>query len=167
MNMNGQIIKPTDSDLIQNEITVFLAGSIEMGNAEDWQTIVQDNLKDLPVTIFNPRRDSWDSSWIQRESNRNFRQQVNWEMNMMNQADIIFMNLLGDSKSPISLLELGLNAEYKKMIVCCPEEFYRRGNVEIVCSRFGIPIYNNFDEAIGSLISLITSKINYNNDRTL
>ena len=98
--MKGQIIKPTDSDLIQNEITVFLAGSIEMGKAEDWQTIVQDNLKNLPVTIFNPRRDSWDSSWIQRESNRNFRQQVNWEMNMMNQADIIFMNLLGDSKSP-------------------------------------------------------------------
>jgi hypothetical protein len=157
--MKSQILKPTDSDLVQNEVTVFLAGTIEMGKSEDWQSIVQERLKDLPVTFFNPRRDSWDSSWEQRETNQQFNHQVNWEMNKLNEADIIFMNLLVDSKSPISLLELGLNATSKRMIICCPPEFYRRGNVEIVCSRFGIPIYNKFEEAIGSLTSLITSKI--------
>ena len=157
--MKSQILKPTDSDLVQNEVTVFLAGTIEMGKSEDWQSIVQERLKDLPVTFFNPRRDSWDSSWEQRETNQQFNHQVNWEMNKLNEADIIFMNLLVDSKSPISLLELGLNATSKKMIICCPPEFYRRGNVEIVCSRFGVPIYNKFEEAVGSLISLITSKI--------
>ena len=157
--MKSQILKPTDSDLVQNEVTVFLAGTIEMGKSEDWQSIVQERLKDLPVTFFNPRRDSWDSSWEQRETNQQFNHQVNWEMNKLNEADIIFMNLLVDSKSPISLLEIGLNATSKKMIICCPPEFYRRGNVEIVCSRFGVPIYNKFEEAVGSLISLITSKI--------
>jgi hypothetical protein len=40
--------------------------------------------------------------------------------------------------SPISLLELGLHAKSGKLIVCCPEGFYRKGNVDIVCQNFGI-----------------------------
>lgn len=43
--------------------TIFLAGSIEMGKAENWQDKVVRLLKDKEVIIFNPRRDDWDSSW--------------------------------------------------------------------------------------------------------
>jgi hypothetical protein len=35
--MSIQILKPTDSDLENIGVTVFLAGSIEMGAAENWQ----------------------------------------------------------------------------------------------------------------------------------
>ncbi len=37
-----RVIKPTSDDqliLNDNAITIFLAGSIEMGVAEDWQTL--------------------------------------------------------------------------------------------------------------------------------
>lgn len=155
--MISQIIKPTDSDPVENKVTVFLAGSIEMGVAEDWQTRLQKALEEIPVTIFNPRRESWDSSWEQRITNPEFNFQVNWEMNRLEYADIIFMYFSPETKSPISLLELGLHADDDKMIVCCPDGFWRKGNVEIVCSRYGIPLHNNLDEAIGALISKISS----------
>ena len=137
---------------LDNDTTVFLAGSIEMGKAEDWQAVIPELFKDRKsLTFLNPRRDDWDSSWEQKESNPQFSKQVNWEMNMLDLCDIIFMYFSPETKSPISLLELGLYANSKKMIVCCPDEFWRKGNVDIVCSRYNIPVYNTLDAAIGRL----------------
>lgn len=48
--------------------------------------------------------------------------------------------------SPISLLELGLYATSKKLHVICPEGFWRKGNIEIVCSKYNIPLYNSIEE---------------------
>jgi hypothetical protein len=132
--------------------TVFLAGSIEMGAAEDWQAVIPELFKDRDkLTFLNPRRDDWDSSWEQKESNPQFSKQVNWEMNMLDLCDVIFMYFSPETKSPISLLELGLYANSKKMIVCCPDGFWRKGNIDIVCSRHNIPVYNTLDAAIGRL----------------
>ena len=156
--MKAQIIKPTDKDIQNNRLSIFLAGSIEMGAAEDWQTRVQNELAEFPITIFNPRRDEWDSSWEQRETNPQFNHQVNWEMNMLENASFIFMYFSPETKSPISLLELGLHAQ-DNIIVCCPDGFWRKGNVEIVCSRNRIPLFNDLDSAIASLISKIKSHI--------
>ena len=33
---------------------------------------------------------------------------INWELDALNLADKVFLNLLPDSKSPISLIELGI-----------------------------------------------------------
>ncbi len=40
--------------------SVFLAGSIEMGKAEDWQTYVGNQFVDFDILIWNPRRETWD-----------------------------------------------------------------------------------------------------------
>jgi len=158
--MNSQIIKPTDDAIREKNISIFLAGSIEMGVAEDWQTRLQEELKDFPITIYNPRRDSWDSSWEQRETNPQFNQQVNWEMNKLEDANLIFMYFSPETKSPISLLELGLHANDYKMVVVCPDGFWRKGNVEVVCSRFNIPLYNTLESGIASLKSKLQSILN-------
>ena len=55
---------------------------------------------------------------------------------------ILFL-FLPDSDSPITLLELGLHANSGKCVVICPKEFYRSGNVEIICDRFNIPLYRD------------------------
>jgi hypothetical protein len=137
---------------LSTDTSVFLAGSIEMGAAEDWQSVIPELFNDRnKLTFLNPRRDDWDSSWEQKESNPQFSKQVNWEMNMLDVCDIIFMYFSPETKSPISLLELGLYANSGKMIVCCPDEFWRKGNVDIVCSRYNIPVYNTLDAAIGRL----------------
>ena len=154
-----QIIKPnTFTQDIESSITVFLAGSIEMGAAENWQQKLENILEDIEqeITLFNPRRDDWDSSWVQKQTNPQFNHQVNWELNMLDKSDIIFMYFSPETKSPISLLELGLYAHNGKMIVCCPDEFWRKGNVDIVCTRYDIPLFNNFDEAVGALLTKIS-----------
>lgn len=132
--------------------SVFLAGSIEMGNAEDWQTRITNALHDMEVTIFNPRRDDWDSSWEQKKENAQFRQQVEWELAALERATVIAMYFDPATKSPISLLELGLHADIlnpnskSKLIVCCPEGFWRKGNVDIMCERYGIRQVDSIEE---------------------
>jgi hypothetical protein len=156
-----KIIKPNSENQALEGISIFLAGSIEMGAAEDWQTKTQERFKDFPITLLNPRRDDWDSSWTQEQKNPQFNYQVNWEMDSLDKADIIFMYFSPETKSPISLLGLGAYGSTGKMIVCCPDGFWRRGNVEIFCSRHDIQVYNDIEDAYGALMTRlhrVTSK---------
>ena len=124
---------------------VFLAGSIEMGAAIDWQKDVVKRLKKEGGTILNPRRNDWNKSWEQSVDNPKFKRQVEWELDGLDTADYILMYFDPKTKSPISLLELGLFHD-KNIIVCCPDGFWRKGNVQIVCEKFGIYLVDNIDE---------------------
>jgi len=138
---------------------VFLAGSIEMGNAEKWQDKIIKELRDSIWTILNPRRDDWDSSWVQSIENKLFNEQVIWELDALEAADIIVLWFDPNTKSPISLLELGLFAGSEKMLVYCPEGFWRKGNVDIVCERNGIPHYETEKDFIEFLKEFVEMKI--------
>ncbi len=130
--------------------TIFLAGSIEMGNAEPWQKKIVEAMSDKHVVFYNPRRDDWDSSWKQDIKNSQFREQVEWELEAQEDADVIIMYFDPNTKSPITLLELGLFAK-KPMVVCCPEGFWRKGNVDIVCKRYNIAQVESLDGLIKGL----------------
>ncbi|MEO1450044.1 MAG: nucleoside 2-deoxyribosyltransferase domain-containing protein, partial [Bacteroidota bacterium] len=117
---------------------IFLAGSIEMGQAPDWQQQIIDTLADQNCIWLNPRRRDWDSSWRAEIDNPVFVEQVEWELAGQEQADLIAMYLDPGTKAPISLLELGLFANSGKMIVCCPEGYWRKGNVDVVCRHHGV-----------------------------
>jgi hypothetical protein len=134
--------------------SVFIAGSIEMGKATDWQ---KDLLSDLlntfsapgkEITILNPRRQDWDPSWKQDKECKEFREQVDWELEHLEKADVVAMYLQPGTMSPISLLELGLYAmdQGNKLVVCCPEGFWRRGNVQVVCARYGVVLVESLEE---------------------
>lgn len=144
-----EVIKPP-----YRRMSIFLAGSIEMGLAEDWQSMIEKELDDHNVTIYNPRRDSWDSSWVQSIHNEEFREQVEWELDHLDKSDVIVMYFDENTKSPISLLELGLYASSGKMIVYCPEGFWRKGNVDIVAQRYDITQVNSFNELLIALKSV-------------
>ena len=126
--------------------SIFLGGTIDMGNSIDWQqdTINRiSSFRPLIYNIFNPRRKDWDSSWEQSFENPQFYQQVMWEMNALEQSDIILIYFKAGSQSPISLLELGLYARSGKISVVCEDGFWRKGNVDIVCNIHNIPMYEN------------------------
>lgn len=152
----AKLFKP-DSDSFdqlkfQSENTsIFLAGSIQMGKAENWQEKVQLKLKDLDVILFNPKRNNWNSDWIQSEQNDGFREQVTWELKHIEKSNIIFFYFDPNTKSPISLMELGYVAGKKDVIVCCPEGFWRKGNIEIMCTWNNIPLYTDINSALGAL----------------
>lgn len=127
-----------------------------MGAAEEWQSSVIKSLSEYDeLVIFNPRRDDWDSSWTQRMSDPNFKEQVDWELNMLDICDMIVMYFDPATKSPISLLELGLYAQSKKLQVICPDSFWKKGNVEVVCERYGIDLYNSLPEFINGFHALM------------
>lgn len=148
--MAFKILKPPHrlQEEDDNLFRVFLAGSIEMGKAEDWQAVITGVLADENTTVYNPRRDDWDSSWEQRMRNPEFCGQVDWELDHLDEADIILMYFDPNTISPITLMELGLYAPTGKVIVCCPDGYFRKGNVEVVCSRYDIPLLHTFDEFI-------------------
>ncbi len=139
-------------------IKVFLAGSIEMGEAAPWQAGVVESLRDMPVTLLNPRRDDWDSSWVQTKDNPRFREQVEWELDALSKSDYIILYLDPETKSPISLLEMGLYAQSGKLLIVCPFGFWRKGNVDIVCEKYGFPQFTSLELLIEYLTPLLSEK---------
>jgi hypothetical protein len=144
------IIKPPGNIALREKnktvVSVFLAGSIEMGSAVDWQSDLGECFSKKGFVVFNPRRDDWDSSWQQKFESPQFYQQVNWELNALDQADYIIMYFDPNTKSPISLLELGLYATSKKLWVICPDGFWRKGNVDMVCNKYNIPLFTSIED---------------------
>lgn len=122
---------------------IFLAGTIDMGNSTDWQTMLYEEFRMMNgrFILFNPRQENWDAS---RPGEMDY--QVNWELEHLEEADMIIMYILGSSKSPISLLEMGLHARSRKMYVICEEDFYRFDNVRITCSFYDIPLFTSLDD---------------------
>jgi hypothetical protein len=136
--------------------SIFLAGTIDMGNSVDWQASTVDLIGSgvrEKYNIFNPRRTDWDSSWVQDYSNPQFYQQVSWELNALETADIILFFFASGSLSPISLLELGLHAQNDKLVaVVCEDGFSRKANVEIVCDRYNIPMYKSIKDFVQTVL---------------
>lgn len=137
--------------------SIFLAGSIEMGKAVDWQQKIYEILKNEDVVLLNPRRDDWDSSLKQTIEEKQFRDQVEWELNSMENCSVIIMNFDPETKSPVTLLELGLHARSGKLLVCCPEGFFRKGNVDVTCAKYGVPMFNTIEELAAAAIIKIKS----------
>ena len=146
-----EIKPPTAFEVAPAALVVFLAGSIDMGAAARWQVVVVEQLTEFDAIALNPRRDGWDSSWSQSSADPRFREQVEWELDGLSRADVIAMWLEPSSRSPVSLLELGLHASGGKLIVGCPLGFWRRGNVEVVCERFEIPLCETFEAFVAAI----------------
>lgn len=129
----GRITKPPEPvEITPGTKTVFLAGSIEMGTAENWQETFAGYFADSPITMLNPRRDDWDATGEQRIENPQFRESVEWELTALEQADWFAIYFAPGTRDPITLLEMGLPARSGKLFVCCPEGYWRKGNVDIV-----------------------------------
>lgn len=154
------IIYPV-SKIEKTGFKIFLAGTIDMGISIDWQQKIIDGFQNIDtktdLIFLNPRRKNWDSSWTQTIENEHFNGQVTWELDALEQSDLIVMFLEAHSKSPISMLELGLFAESGKIIVCCEEGFWRKGNIDIVCKRKNIPTFKTFDALVDYLKHVIVS----------
>lgn len=135
--------------------SVFLAGSIEMGVAKDWQKEISEGLHSMchrEPLVLNPRRDHWDPKWEQDYSNQHFREQVQWELSALDRADWVFVHLQHDTLSPITLMEIGLHARRGKMFVSCPAGFWRRGNVQTVCVHYRVPLFGDINAAFDALL---------------
>ena len=140
------VTSPQDLPVEHSRPRIFLGGSIDMGRAADWQTELVKSLGDLDVVFLNPRRPDWNPAWKPDASEPEFRRQVEWELTALESADIIVMYFVPGSQSPVSLLETGLHARGGKLILLCPEGFWRKGNVDITAERYGVEQVATMDE---------------------
>jgi len=141
--------------------TIFLGGSIEMGKAREWQKDfilrVESLIKHSPSlmrswAILNPRRKEWDSTWIQDISFPQFNQQVNWELDYLERATHRVFYFATDTLSPVTLMELGKFGD-KNSYVIYDDGYLRKGNVQIFCHRYGIPVYPDIQTIINKIFN--------------
>ena len=162
------ICPPTklNSNALEKTVSVFLGGSIEQGTAPPWQDHVVKEIEGCfqhylyTVTVLNPRRKQWDNSWKQSIKNKQFTEQVRWELKAQELADVIMFYFDPATKAPITLLELGLAAktDQYKLVVCCPEGYWRKGNVDFVCEDCGIEVYDCFDLAVKEVLNKVMER---------
>ena len=139
-----QVVTPeTQSEIVNDNKKIFLAGTIDNGHSINWEQEVINRLKEknADITIYNPRRDNWNENATAIDVCK----QIEWEQIHLDKADLIIMVLADDSKSPISLLELGLYAKENKIIVFCTDKFYRWHNVWMTCKKYNIPLYSKIN----------------------
>jgi len=142
------------SDNLIHSYTIFLAGSIENGTAENWQNKLSNILNNFDhIIVLNPRRKHWDKEL----DGKKLRTQIVWERNGLRKSDLVIFYFDPTTKSPISLCELGENlAQGKKCIVYCPPTFYRYTNVEVLCSDYGIIPHSDYEVFVANIVSHIS-----------
>lgn len=125
-------------------VTIFLAGTIDMGNSENWQAALVETFSSSEgrYILYNPRRDTFTSTPEEMEY------QVNWELDHLEKSQIIIMNILGSSNSPVTLLEMGLFMKSGKLLVACEPDYYRHTNVLLTCARYNVPLYPSLQSLI-------------------
>lgn len=119
---------------------IFLAGSIDLGKAVEWQPELEKSLAPFDVAIFNPRRLDFDANAVYSEDSPYMVEQIEWELKRIKQSDIVLFYFDPKGLAPITLYEHGLVSEsvengFVTGIVYCPEGYWKRANV-IVNSRF-------------------------------
>ncbi len=104
------LITPENDDLPTGSYPphhLFLAGAIDNGKAEDWQsqvlTTLRNKLENLNFLfqVVNPRRNNWNP-----KVNSTF-DQATWEIEKLTDSKVIFFRFLAGSDAPITLYELG------------------------------------------------------------
>ncbi|KAJ5382819.1 hypothetical protein N7517_000730 [Penicillium concentricum] len=154
----NQVIYAPSKEAPRGTKSIFLAGTTTRVDTHDWRELLSTALSDVPVTIYNPYRADWDSSWREDINFTPYREQVEWELEKQEKADIVIVYFHPATQAPISLLEFGLCARVpEKAIVACPEGYWKRGNVQIVCKRYGVEMVDDVDglkEAVVKRLSI-------------
>jgi hypothetical protein len=149
-------------DEIKGLPAIFLGGSIEMGKAEEWQAKIENELEDLDVVIFNPRRLDFDATQKQSADNPYIREQIEWERKYLDYCHILAFYFAPNTVSPITLFEVGVYTHKHqlgdaKIVLYCPEGYARKANVDINCKWDGIPQSNSWEDFIKDIKTTIAS----------
>lgn len=95
---------------------IFLAGGIT--NCPDWQSYVVDQIKDMNVTVFNPRRKDF--------GNGDAVEQIKWEYHAIRKSTHMAFWFCKETLCPITLFELGSALQRcDRIIIGCDKEYAR------------------------------------------
>lgn len=138
------IVAPTQ---IPSDIPlVFLAGAIDMGEADNWQERVIIALEQIDdFVLLNPRRKVF--------TEETETEQINWELNALEMCNLIMMWFPKDADAPISLFETGLYLRSGKLLLGVENGFFREKNLLITAQKYHVPVHHSLDQLIEIVIS--------------
>jgi hypothetical protein len=143
-------------------VTVYLAGVVDRAVTEDWRDQITTALGKLrlsfDITVFNPKRNDWDEGWIPEMNNPQFSEQVNWELDALNISKWIIVYFKKNAQAPVSILEFGMYADSGRLLVCCEGGFWKKGNIDIICSRKNIPAFETMQQLTGHLVNKLMNQ---------
>lgn len=152
-SQKSQVIFAPSEEPPRGVKSVFLAGTTSKVDATDWRETLSTLLSDANITIYNPYRADWDGTWREDVEFEPYRQQVEWELDKQDKADVVVVYFHPATQAPVSLLELGLCARVPgKAVVCCPEGYWKRGNVQVVCRKFGVEMVESVQGLHGAIM---------------
>lgn len=136
--------------------TIFLAGPTEVSWREDFIALLEQHLQDAPIsptlsgiTMYDPFQPDWDGTWKEDYAlDPRFKAQTDWELDRQESADLVVVFFDERSKAPVSLLEFGLCARSGRAVAGCQKGFWRRGHVQGVCQRYGVPLADDLEALV-------------------
>ena len=138
--------KPTYKDIL------FIAGTIS--GTEDWQKYMVNGIMDLPITIYNPRRKTFDVS-KKNESEK----QIKWEYDALRKATLTIFWFAKETLGPIVLFELGSALERTDNIIIGADPKYERVfdiEIQVGLRKPGTKILNSLDKVILEVRKILT-----------
>lgn len=140
--MAKMISAPTKYNRL-NEKIIFLSGSTENSDKDSWQDKLLKELEDLNVTMLNPYRADYNSL-----SDSELTKQIEWELDGLERADIVAIYFDSSTKAAITLLELGLSAKNKTVVIFCEGKFWKHKEVTVVAKKYKLSVFDNYDNFV-------------------
>ncbi|GAA3594258.1 nucleoside 2-deoxyribosyltransferase domain-containing protein [Flavivirga amylovorans] len=125
---------------------IFLAGSIDLNLPSNWRKEV--------IDIIGAKAHFLDPTIINHNelNDSQMKNHIHWELDALHLADKVFLNFLPSSKSPISLIELGMYIKTSKLVVVCPNEFYQSRYIKTLCNKYKVSVFNSLSIAVNSIL---------------
>jgi hypothetical protein len=158
------VVSPPQRQRYGRGRSVFLAGNVETGKSRTWKDVLVSQLEEksneegLRLTVFGPQRKEWERSWEHVSEGSRYREQMRWEFEHMEEADVVVVYVGPATSSFNGPLELGLFAKSGRLVVYCPLEFWKKGNVSIFCERYGVTVVETEDELAGVVMERLEAR---------
>lgn len=146
MTSKAQVVNAPARPKQAHRVSIFLAGTTSATGEPDWRATLIAGLASHNVTIFNPKRDDWDSTWTEDFSDPRWAEQIQWELDMQDAADVIVVFFHGVTAAPIALAELGMSTRTGKTVACALDGYSKRGYVEAVCRKYMAPFVRSEED---------------------
>ena len=152
---NVIVLQPGDpiEEMYNDMIKIYLSGTLDLNpNKIPWQQKFinaiskiaslepeegMPDIRNIKFLIINPL---FPTNGPMSLDNPEFSQKLQWELQNLDIADVIFCNFLKKGKSWNSLSGLLLNAKSEKLMVRCPIDSEFFGYIKILGQTYGFPV---------------------------
>jgi hypothetical protein len=137
--------------------SVILIGSEDNGEWKPWKDTIVSRLEDktsdegFNLVVFDPERKEWETNWQHMTEGSRYKSQVRWELEHMEEVDVVVLYLGKGISSSMAMMELGLLARTNRLVLFCPDDEFGSKNVKIFCERYEVTRVEKLDALLAEV----------------